>query len=268
MRKRIAIGVEYAGTDFKGWQIQKDARSVQSCLEAALSRVADMPISVVGAGRTDTGVHAVAQVAHFDTDAHRSQRSWVLGTNSYLPGDVSLSWAREVADTFHARFSATARTYHYLILNRPTRSPLRRFRACWIHQPLNAVSMQKAARHFLGEQDFSAIRAAQCQAKSPVRHVTHVDVQQLGELIRLEVTANAFLHHMVRNMAGILIRIGQGEADTHWAREVLVNRDRRQAGITAPPEGLYLVAVHYPENFLLPVAEPGAWLAACGHAVL
>lgn len=249
---RIAISVEYDGTAFNGWQIQKDARSVQACLEEALSKVADMPVSVVAAGRTDAGVHASGQVVHFDAAARRSDRSWVLGTNSYLPEDVSLGWAHEVDDTFHARFSATGRTYHYLILNRPTRSALQRFRSCWIHRPLDEKKMNDAAKFFLGERDFSAIRAAQCQAKSPVRHVRHVDVRRFGDTIRLEVTANAFLHHMVRNMAGILIEIGKGEAEPQWAEEVLLARDRTQAGITAPPQGLYLVAVHYPEKFHLP----------------
>lgn len=248
---KIALGVEYDGTDFHGWQYQGDVRSVQECLEAAVSRVADQQITVHCAGRTDTGVHATGQVVHFETSAIRSARSWVLGSNVNLPSDVSISWAREMPEDFHARFSAVGRHYQYLILNRGTRSAIWRHRAIWIHQPLDERVMQRAARHLLGTHDFTSYRALACQAKHPVRTIHRLEVSRQGELINIEVHANAFLHHMVRNIAGVLIAIGKGEQTEDWSREILDLKDRTKGGVTAPPQGLTLTGVDYPEQYRL-----------------
>jgi tRNA pseudouridine38-40 synthase len=248
---KIAMGVEYDGTDFHGWQYQGDVRSVQECLEAALSKVADHPVVVHCAGRTDTGVHATGQVVHFETRAQRTSRSWVLGTNVNLPGDVSVSWAREMPEDFHARFSAIGRHYRYSILNRGTRSALWRERATWIHQPLDEKTMQSAAGHLLGTHDFTSYRALACQAKHPVRTIHRLDVARKGELITLEVHADAFLHHMVRNIAGVLIAIGKGEQQASWSREILQLKDRTRGGVTAPPQGLCLSRVDYPDRYRL-----------------
>ena len=251
---RIAMGVEYDGTVFCGWQYQDHCRSVQQAVEEALSQVADHPVRTVCAGRTDTGVHATAQVIHFDTEAVRPEHAWVMGGNVNLPRAVSLRWARVVDEDFHARYSAVARTYRYLILNRGQRPALLRRRVCWEHRPLDAERMQAAGELLLGEHDFSAFRAAGCQAKHPVRTIERLRVARHGELIRIDVTANAFLHHMVRNIAGTLIKVGRGERPVAWVGEVLAGRDRTAAGITAPPEGLYFVQVVYPERFGLPTA--------------
>lgn len=256
MQTRLALGVEYDGTDFKGWQIQSNGRSVQGCLQQALSSVADSPVQVVGAGRTDAGVHALTQVAHFDTQAQRSVRQWLLGANANLPCDVSVRWVRAVAPDFHARFSALARAYRYLILNRATRPAISRHRACWIHQELNEARMREASRYFLGEQDFSALRAAGCQAKSPIRNLHTIEVTREGEVIIVDVAANAFLQHMVRNIAGVLIKVGKGEAESQWAQQVLEGRDRAKAGITAPAGGLYLTEIRYSDEFGLPAMAP------------
>ncbi len=248
---KIALGVEYDGTDFHGWQFQGDVRSVQECLEAALSKVADEPVRVHCAGRTDTGVHASGQVVHFDTSAVRSDRSWVLGTNVNLPGDVCVSWAREVPEDFHARFSAVGRHYRYRIINRGTRSALWRARATWVHEPLDERVMQRAAQYLLGTHDFTSYRALACQAKHPVRTLYRLDLRRDGELLTLDVSANAFLHHMVRNIAGVLITIGKGEQPETWTREIMELRDRTQGGVTAPPQGLCLTGVDYPEKYRL-----------------
>ncbi len=249
---RIALGVEYDGTDFCGWQIQSGVRTVQECLEQALSRVANHPVQVVCAGRTDTGVHGLGQVVHFDSDAARDERAWVLGGNANLPGDITLRWAHPVPDSFHARFGAQRRHYRYLILNRKTRPAVGRNRFCWIHRPLDVTRMQTAARYLLGEHDFSSYRAVACQAKSPVRTVHRLDVVQEEDLITIDIVANAFLHHMVRNIAGVLITIGSGEQEPHWADEVLNYRDRTLGGVTAPPQGLYFVGVEYSPEYELP----------------
>ncbi len=218
-------------------------------MEQALSRVADAPVRCQCAGRTDAGVHATGQVIHIDTLAQRSERSWVLGTNRYLPDDVSVLWARQVPDDFHARFSARRRTYRYVILNRSSRPGLSSGRVTWECRKLDVVPMGQAARYLLGEHDFSAFRAQVCQAKNPVRTIHRLDVNQTGDLIWLEVEANAFLHHMVRNIAGVLMAIGRGEAAPVWADAVLKGRDRAQGGVTAPPDGLHLVGVCYPEAY-------------------
>jgi tRNA pseudouridine38-40 synthase len=252
---RIAFAVEYDGTDFHGWQTQEPGvRTVQSVLEQAIARVADHPVRVHCAGRTDAGVHALAQVIHFDTHAVRSERAWVLGTNVNLPPDCSVVWARPVDPAFHARFSATARHYRYRILNRPTRSALDRDRALWVHQALDLVRMRAAASHLIGEHDFTSFRAVACQAKSPIRRVHYLDLEERGGLIELRIGANGFLHHMVRNIVGVLVAIGRGDAPTPWTRELLQVRDRTLGGVTAPPQGLYFVRADYPDGLGLPRA--------------
>lgn len=251
---RISLSIEYDGSAFSGWQIQPHAPSIQACVEQALSIVADHPVQVVCAGRTDAGVHALGQIVHFDTDSKRSARSWVLGTNSNLPASVSVNWAQETEDDFHARFSALSRRYRYVILNRRFRSALHAARATWVHQPLDADLMHEAAQHLVGEHDFSSYRALACQAKSPVRTVERIEIRRQGELITLDISANAFLHHMVRNIAGVLLSVGKGERDRRWPQEVLEHRDRALGGVTAPPDGLYFLGPRYPERFGLPVA--------------
>jgi len=249
---RVAIGIEYDGSAYSGWQKQSHADSVQERVEQALSRVADHPVELVCAGRTDAGVHAFNQVAHFDTEAIRTERSWVLGANSHLPADINLNWARPMPEDFHARFSAVARSYRYIILNRWVRSGVYARRATWIRKPLDAERMQLAAQALLGEHDFSSFRAVECQAKSPVRRIEHIQVWREDDRVILEVRANAFLHHMVRNIAGVLIEIGAGEREVSWTREVLEHRDRTRGGVTAPAAGLYFLGPRYPERFAVP----------------
>ena len=253
---RIALGIEYDGTSYNGWQRQKNGLGVQQRLEEALSLVADEAIDVTCAGRTDTGVHASGQVVHFDTQAERSERGWLLGANSNLPSDISVGWVREVDDEFHARFSATSRSYRYRILNRLQRSALYRERAWWVHQPLDAAGMHEAAQQLVGEHDFSAFRAAGCQASSPSREITSISVSRREDWVTLEVSANAFLMHMVRNITGTLAAIGRGDESREWLGEVLKSRDRKIGGVTAPPHGLTLVAVEYPAAFDIPVTPP------------
>ena len=250
---RVAIGVEYDGSGFRGWQAQGEGvRTVQACLEEALAKVADHSIQLVCAGRTDAGVHGIGQVAHFDTHADRPMRGWVLGGNSYLPADISLRWASPVAEAFHARFSARARRYRYIILNRESRSALQRHRASWYYRSLNVHCMREAACHLLGEHDFTSFRALECQSKSPVRTVYGLDVERQGDFVILDVEANAFLHRMVRNIAGVLMTVGAGMKPPDWVGWVLKQRDRTRGGFTAPPEGLYLTCVRYPQRFNLP----------------
>ena len=249
---RIALGLEYDGTAYNGWQRQRHGTGIQERLEAALSRVADEDVEAVCAGRTDAGVHAAGQVVHFDTRSERRDRSWLLGTNTNLPEDISVTWVRHVGDAFHARYSATARRYRYLILNRLERSALYRHRAWWIHEPLDAAAMQEAGRMLLGEHDFSAFRAAGCQASTPVREVRSLDVRRSGDWIEIDVVANAFLQHMVRNITGTLVAIGRGDRPPDWAAAVLEGRDRTAGGMAAPPHGLTFVSVSYPAEFGLP----------------
>lgn len=253
---RIALGIEYDGSEFCGWQIQKNGSSVQACLTEAASAVADSPVTTTGAGRTDAGVHAICQVAHFDSGAQRSERSWVLGINSNLPPSINVSWARQVPQAFHARFSATARSYRYIVLNRPVRTALAHSRCCHFRVPLDATRMQEAAAHLRGEHDFSAFRAARCQSQSAQRKVHEISVRRHGQFVIIDITANAFLHNMVRIIAGVLLRVGSGEAAPDWPLDLLVGRDRRQSGITAVPQGLYLTSVTYPAEFGLPPASP------------
>ncbi len=249
---RIALGIEYDGSRFHGWQSQRGVRTVQQVLEHALSKVADQPVRVHCAGRTDTGVHASGQVVHFDTGAVREPRAWVLGGNVNLPDDVAVTWAREVPAEFHARYRAIERSYRYVILNRQARPALQHGQVTWEYRPLQVEPMQEAARHLLGEHDFSAFRAKECQARHAVREVKRLEVRRRGDYVILEVTANAFLMHMVRNFAGVLMAIGMGKAPPAWAREVLEGRDRTLGGVTAPAHGLTLVRVRYPERYGLP----------------
>jgi tRNA pseudouridine38-40 synthase len=249
---RIAVGVEYDGTAFAGWQSQQQLRTVQQVLERALGAVAAEPISIVCAGRTDAGVHSRGQVAHFDTRAERTPRSWVLGANSELPADLAVTWAMPVPGHFHARYCAEARTYRYLILNRTARSALAAHRAAWVARGLDERLMAQAAELLTGEHDFSAFRSAECQAKSPVRRLEHLRVARAGDWVAIEATANAFLHHMVRNIAGLLIKVGKGDEPPSWAHTVLQSRDRRCGAATAPAQGLYLLSVGYPAAFGLP----------------
>ena len=235
---------------------------MQQRLEEALSLVANEAVEVVCAGRTDTGVHASGQVVHFDTSSERSGRGWLLGANSILPDDISVSWAQPVTDDFHARFSATARSYRYDILNRLERSALYRDRAWWVYQPLDSNLMHEAAGQLLGKHDFSAFRAAGCQASSAVREIKSIAVTRNGDWLTLRVTANAFLQHMVRNIAGTLVAIGLGEQDVEWITGVLESKDRKAGGIAAPPHGLTLVSVDYPASFKIPHAVTYGSLAA------
>jgi tRNA pseudouridine38-40 synthase len=228
---------------------------VQARVEAAIARVAAEPVRVHCAGRTDAGVHAVGQVLHFDTHASRSPRSWVLGTNSSLPGDIAVRWARPVAADFHARFSATGRHYRYLILCRPTRSALWRGRATWTYKRLDPARMRTAASVLLGRHDFTSFRALACQAKSPVRTLRYLRIGCRGELLTLHLGADGFLHHMVRNIAGVLMAIGSGEASVDWTAELLALRDRARGGVTAPAHGLYLTRVDYPGRFGVPTDD-------------
>ena len=251
---RIAVGIEYDGSAFAGWQTQQSLRTVQAILEEAFGAVAAEPVSLVAAGRTDAGVHARAQVAHFDTHAERSARSWILGANTEAPQDLSVSWALPVPAHFHARYSATARVYRYLVLNRTARSALSAARAAWVTRALDERRMAEAAAHLLGEHDFSAFRSSECQARSPIRRLTRLAVERRGDWIAIEAEANAFLHHMVRNIAGLLIAVGKGEEPPDWALAVLEGRDRTRSAATAPAAGLYLWEVRYPAAFGLPVA--------------
>ena len=250
--QRIALGLEYDGTDFIGWQVQRAGRSVQGTVEEAVSAVADQNVGVVGAGRTDTGVHASYQVAHFDTGAQRTVRQWLLGINSNLPGDVAVQWVRPVDKDFHARHSANSRCYRYLVLERETRSALLRHRSWWQRETLDCAAMTAAASTLLGERDFSAFRAAGCQSRTPMRRLTSVGVNRVNRLLQLEFTANAFLQHMVRNLVGVLVEIGRGAAAPSWAGDVLAGRDRKKAGVTAPAHGLTLAGVTYPQRYDFP----------------
>jgi tRNA pseudouridine38-40 synthase len=256
---RIAIGVEYDGTGFVGWQAQRSGRSVEAALAAAIGFVADEPVIVHGSGRTDAGVHALQQVAHFDTRAARTPRQWQLGINSNLPPDVAVRWVTPVPDDFDARRSALKRRYRYSILQQAARPVLLRDRVWWVRDALDCAAMSAAALCWLGEHDFSAFRAAGCQAKTPMRHMYAIHVARApradGALVTCEFTANAFLQHMVRNLVGLLVAIGHGELPAAAAAQILASRDRTAAGVAAPPGGLALVEVSYPERYVLPTSH-------------
>ena len=249
---RIALGIEYAGQAYYGWQRQDISPTVQEVLESALSEVADEKINVVCAGRTDTGVHALQQVVHFETNSKREDKAWQLGTNTKLPNDVAVTWVLNVDEDFHARFSAERRTYQYLILNRRARPAVLNGLVTWVYQQLNYERMKQASFSLLGENDFSSFRAAACQAKSPIRTIHQLDIKKLGDWYLITICANAFLHHMVRNIAGVLIAIGEGKKDISWIDEVLHAKDRTAAGVTAPPHGLYLTDIKYPDRYIIP----------------
>lgn len=256
--KRIAIGIQYDGAPWQGWQTQPHGLTVQDTLQAAIRQFALRDLPIQCAGRTDTGVHAIGQVAHFDTDVERTMQSWVRGVNNFLPQSIAVRWAHEVGpdaagQAFHARFSAIGRTYHYYLYNHPVRSPLLHGRAGWAFRPLDAARMHEAAQHLIGRQDFSAFRAAQCQASSPVRSMQSVEVERSGDLLRFTLTANAFLHHMVRNIIGSLVAVGSGAQPADWIAELLASGNRTLAAPTFMPDGLYLANIDYGPNWNLPV---------------
>jgi len=261
---RIALGIEYDGAGFNGWQTQSDGRAVQDAVERALREIAGTPIATVCAGRTDTGVHALDQVVHFDTDVARPLTAWVRGANRFLPPSVAVRWARSVPVDFHARYSARRRRYDYWILNDPVRSPLAHARATWIFRPLDAAAMERAAAVLVGTHDFSAFRSAECQAASPVRDLHELSVRRFGRWLRIRATANAFLHHMVRNLAGTLVDVGLGRHPHHWVADVLASRNRGLAAPTLGSEGLYLARVEYDPRFDLPTPGSAAphWIDA------
>jgi len=255
--KRYAAVVSYDGSAFCGFQKQKHSPSVQQELERALSSVANSEIVVSCAGRTDTAVHASYQVVHFDTPALRTGRNWVKGSNSQLPDSVALLWADEVAESFHARFSATSRTYRYVIHAAPARPAILSQGVTWVRNPLNTAAMQQACQYLLGEQDFSAFRGAGCQSLSPNRNITSAKIIHAGELIVFEVTANAFVLHMVRNIIGSLMEVGFGRRDPGWIGQLIKGRDRTKSAATASPKGLYLVNVAYPTDSAIPLMPKG-----------
>ena len=249
---RIALGIEYDGSPYSGWQSQLHRNTVQDVLEHALGIIAGAAIRTICAGRTDAGVHAIEQVIHFDTDVIRPMTAWVRGVNAHLPRSIAVLWARPVPDDFHARFSAQARRYRYLLLNRPVRPAIMAGRVGWHHLPLTVDAMASAAECLLGVHDFSAFRAAECQAKSPVKALKHVSITNYHDVIAFDFVANAFLHHMIRNLVGSLVYIGKGERDPAWLAEVLASRSRQCAAPTFDAAGLYFVSVDYGPDWQLP----------------
>jgi tRNA pseudouridine38-40 synthase len=257
---KFALGIEYNGTDFFGWQAQENLLTIQGTLESALTKIADENIKVFCAGRTDAGVHAAGQVIHFDTQVVRNLRAWTLGTNTHLPPSIAVRWAQEVDEEFHARFSAIARRYRYIIYNHSLRSALLASRVTWYYHSLNIEPMKVAASHLIGEHDFSSFRSAQCESNTPMRNVHEISIIRQGDFIVIEIQANAFLHHMVRNIVGVLLQIGSGWKDPGWSKDVLQSKDRRVAAETAPAQGLYLVKVLYPEKYQFPDMQQ-TWLS-------
>ena len=258
MTKKVVLVIEYNGSEYKGWQAQKfGVPSVQENLENALSVIANHPVKVVCAGRTDSGVHASAQVVHFETDVERNERAWTIGVNTYLPSDITVVAASYVSEEFHARFSALSRRYRYVIYSSPFCPAILAKGVTWTYKTLDVDAMKEAAKVFLGTHDFSSFRAIGCQANTPIRTILNFDVQQLGQYIVLDVRANAFLHHMIRNFAGVLMSIGAGEKPVSWAKQTLDAKDRTKGGITAPPTGLYFVDAQYPDVFGVPKLHLG-----------
>lgn len=249
---RIALGIEYHGSDYYGWQEQRELPTVQGILQDALSKVANEPIFLHCAGRTDALVHATGQVVHFDTKAKRHIDAWIWGTNTHLPPSVVVRWAKHVDYSFHARFTATARRYCYIIYNHPIRPAILTQTVTWCYYPLDIDRIRLAGSYLLGEQDFSSFRSSQCNSKTPMRNVTAFSIERQGDYVILEIEANAFLHHMVRNIVGVLLKIGSGLREPSWMQEVLAAKSRRAAAETAPPNGLYLTNVRYPERYGLP----------------
>jgi len=260
--QRIALGIEYNGSMFNGYQLQAEGtRTVQGELEKALSTVANETVRLTCAGRTDTGVHATGQVVHFDTAVNRQLKAWMLGGNTNLPRDISIHWVRQVEQSFSARFSALSRSYRYILYNRKVRSAVLQHNVAWLFEHLDEKAMHEAAQLLLGEHDFSAFRSSRCQANHAIREMQSVSVKREGEYVILDIKANAFLHHMVRNIMGTLIVIGRGEQPAAWMKSILEGKDRKTAGMTAPASGLYMVNVEYPEELGLPVS---GWLPNIG----
>lgn len=254
---KIALGIEYDGSRYYGWQRQNEVPSVQEKLEQALSRVANEPVHVFCAGRTDAGVHGTGQVVHFVTHAQRKEAAWTLGVNAHLPDDIAVRWGKPVADDFHARFSATARRYRYIIYNQRLRPAVLSHGVSHYYAPLDEQKMQRAAHCLLGEHDFTSFRAVQCQSRTPWRCVSHLYVIRYGAYVVVDIKANAFVHHMVRNIVGSLLEVGAGNQPESWIAELLAAKDRTLAAATAKAEGLYLVAVDYPEQYAIPQMPMG-----------
>jgi tRNA pseudouridine38-40 synthase len=258
---RIVLGVEYNGSRYQGWQTQPNGKTLQDVLEVALGKFSTQKIQTVCAGRTDAGVHAVEQVVHFDTELTREMYSWVNGVNAFLPPSIVVRWAKQLtldsqdAQFFHSRFSAFSRSYHYLLYNNPVRSPLWDGGAGWFFRPLHLDLMLDASQYLLGERDFTVFRAAACQAKSPVKHMYEVNIRQQGDLIVFSLRANAFLHHMVRNIVGSLIFVGAGRREPEWIKTLVESRDRSLAAPTFMPDGLYLARVDYDPKWDLPLVS-------------
>ncbi len=258
IKQRIALGIEYNGRLFSGYQLQTEGtRTVQGELEQALSKVADKHIRLTCAGRTDTGVHATGQVVHFDVSVKRELKAWMLGGNTNLPDDVAIHWARQVDEEFNARFSAISRSYRYILYNRRVRSAIMPHTVAWLYEPLDEKAMHTAAQFLMGEHDFSAFRSSKCQASHARRKMQSISVKREGEYVILDIKANAFLHHMVRNIMGTLLVIGRGDQPVEWMQKILQGRDRKKAGMTASAAGLYMVNVEYPEKYGLPTS---GWL--------
>ncbi|HGK7609283.1 TPA: tRNA pseudouridine(38-40) synthase TruA [Legionella pneumophila] len=254
---RIALVVEYDGSQYHGWQAQTGLHTIQQAVEFALSKVADSSISVVCAGRTDTGVHATNQVIHFDCEKDRSIRAWIHGANTFLPKDICVKWGKEMPENFHARYSAVSRRYRYVIYNGAIRPGLLRGNVTWQYRQLDHRLMQQGGQCLLGENDFTSFRSVECQSNTPMRNIHQLQVTRHGDLVVLDITANAFLHHMVRNIAGVLIAVGSGKHPVGWVKDVLNAKDRKLGAETAPSYGLYLVQVTYPKEFGLLQNNPG-----------
>lgn len=252
---RIALGIEYNGYGFYGWQAQQNLPTIQATLQDALAKIANESVYLFCAGRTDANVHATGQVVHFDTRAKRHIDAWIWGTNTHLPPAIVIRWAKHVDYSFHARFSALKRRYRYVIFNHPVRPAILSGRATWHYYPLDIERMQEAGKYLIGEQDFSSFRSSQCGSNSPKRNVTDFAIERHGDFVVLEIEANAFLHHMVRNVVGVLLKIGAGYKEPAWMEDVLKAKDRRAAAETSPPEGLYLTRVYYPETYSFPLSD-------------
>lgn len=259
---RLALGLEFCGSQYRGWQTQQEGvRSVQETVEKALSKIANHAVTLHAAGRTDAGVHACNMIAHFDTEADRSIRGWIRGTNTVLPHDIAVRWLQPMTTDFHARFKAHARRYRYVIYNHPYRPALLNGQVTHHYTPLDLERMQLAAQKLIGTHNFTSFRAVACQSNQPVRHVSHLTLTRHGQLIVLDIQANGFLHHMVRNIVGALLEIGEGLKPTEWIDHLLIVQDRKEAGVTAPPDGLYFINAYYPEEFSLPDLPLGpVWL--------
>jgi tRNA pseudouridine38-40 synthase len=254
-KQKIALGVEYLGTNYCGWQSQDHCLSVQECVQKALSSIANETIAVRCAGRTDTAVHAIGQVVHFETNAQRPDSAWIEGANTQLPHDIRIVWSRKVAEDFNARFSAVARQYRYVIFNRSVHSAVLTKRATWVRESLDVNAMNQAAQSLVGEKDFTSFRALACQASNAIRHLSSISVTRNGDFVFVDIQANAFLHHMVRNIVGSLLKIGKGHKKTDWIETLLLLKDRSKAGMTAPADGLYFVNAFYPDEYQIPRNE-------------